>query len=428
MNPRRKLRVESGCMTYMAIISAEKKAELLRLKQSDITFDRLVKLFGYTTKKNTETRKMEIVAPYFITSERVHLDPKEYINEEEENTNVGIILFNKLLIENMIEDVIPGRFFNDVITKSSFEKILNYIGAGIMDRKISMSDPSDTRLYRFFKAYECWALKCPAIFSPSYTLGVILPNKDVMKEKEKLLKDNPTTVEDIAKMEDKLVDLAKVKTEGDPGRTLFDSGARGSFSNDYKNMSIMVGSVMNPITHQYDLMTSNYIDGISKKDLPAAGNVVVTSEYPKAIGTARGGYITKQFYAAFQGITLDKHGSDCGTKKGLNIVITEDHASSFIDQYVMVNGKPILLSPENINSFIGKRVLLRSPMYCIGDKYCNICMGERYYKVSIDAVGLTSTRMSNELMKKNLKLRHNMKVKLTHIDANSVLVADRGSK
>lgn len=410
----------------MAIASVEIKSELLQLKQDMITFDLVVKLFGYTTKKNAG--KMEIVPPHFNTSDRINLKAKEYINEKEENTNIGIILFNKLLIENTIEDIIPGHFFNEVITKDSFKKILNYIGAGIMDRKISMSDPNDTRLYRFFKAYEFWALKLPAVFSPSYTIGTIVPNKEVMAEKAKLLKEKPTSVEDITKVEDKLVSLAKDKTEGDPGRTLFDSGARGSFSNDYKNMSIMVGSVMNPTTHKYDLMTSNYIDGISKQDLAAAGNVVVSSEYPKAIGTARGGYITKQFYAAFQGITLDAPGSDCGTKKGLRMVITKEHANSFIDQYIMENGKPVMLTPDNINNYIGKRVLLRSPMYCIGDKYCNICMGERYYKVTIDAVGLTSTRMSNTLMQKNLKLRHNMKVKLSYIDADTVLVPVRGSK
>ena len=86
-----------------------------------------------------------------------------------------------------------------------------------------------------------------------------------------------------------LLDVARDTIKCDPGKTLFDSGSRGSFDNDFGNMFVAVGPVENPVTGQFDFMKSNYIGGISKEDLVAAGNIIVNAEYPKAIGTAKGG-------------------------------------------------------------------------------------------------------------------------------------------
>lgn len=142
--------------------------------------------------------------------------------------------------------------------------------------------------------------------------------------------------------------------------TLFKSGSRGSFEDNYKNMSIMIGPVKNPGTGKYDFVESNYVDGIEKKDLPAVGNSIVNAAYPKAVGTEKGGYLTKQFFAVYQSITLDEHGTDCGSKGYLTVTLTTNNIHDYLYQYIVeVGGKLVLLTDENSEQYIDKTVQFR---------------------------------------------------------------------
>lgn len=59
------------------------------------------------------------------------------------------------------------------------------------------------------------------------------------------------------------------------------------------------------------------------KDIPDFGTSVVSGAYPKAVGTQRGGYIVKQFYASYQGVVLGDKGSDCGSGTSMLLLIRE---------------------------------------------------------------------------------------------------------
>ena len=86
----------------------------------------------------------------------------------------------------------------------------------------------------------------------------------------------------MTEIEDELVADSRKILKNDTGMTLFDSGARGSFDNDYKNMNLMVGPVKIPGTDDFDMITSNYIEGIKKDEIVAASNSLVSAVYPKA--------------------------------------------------------------------------------------------------------------------------------------------------
>jgi hypothetical protein len=76
------------------------------------------------------------------------------------------------------------------------------------------------------------------------------------------------------------------------------------------------------------------------------------------------------------------------------------------------NGKLIMLLPENIDKYLGRRVKLRSPMYCKFDppKLCSKCLGLHPYKMNIKMIGLASTKIGSTLMNKRLKAFHVKKV------------------
>lgn len=401
---------------HMAVLSDIKKMELLKLDPNTITVDQISKLFGYTCKSGT----FDVTPPYFDTKDTVHLEANEYINEEAIDTTVGSILFNKLMVEGSgITKIIPGGFYDGEINAKMFDKMVGLISVAVREEKISI----EPTVVEFLRNWENWGLRLVPIFSPAYTMGLIKPDPTLRKlTDETLAKANLDRVEDMIKVEDELVAAAHKITDGDVGKSVFTSGARGSFENDYKNMSVFIGPVQNPVTGKYDFMSSNYMTGLKKTDLVGAGNLIVNAEYPKAIATARGGYITKQLYAVLQTLTVDEEGTDCHTKAGIRVVLTADNGHWFEDQYIMTTKGPVLLTSELAPKLYGKSVLVRSPMGCTSKKICSICAGHRFYQMGVYTMGLLMVNVSNTLMNKNMKLRHSMKMKVDTVDIDHLII------
>ena len=401
-------------------LTLEEKQELLALKQEELSVSLMSKLFGKTAKKIDG--KWQIQPPKFDTKSPLHLDAGEYINQKEVDTTVGSFLFNKIMVERMLEPVIPNQYYNEVVNKKGFKKLVGMLSEGLMMGKIQI----DPTLIKWLKQYEFYGMKAVTIFSPSYTEGLLKKNISVTKEKEKLLKEKKGELSpsEMTEIEDTLVKKSHEILKKDPGLTLYDSGGRGSFDNDYKNMNLMLGPVAVPGEEgQFDMITSNYIEGLQKSDLVAAGNMVVNAAHPKAIGTQVSGYQTKQYYAAYQSIQCDEEGTNCGTKMGLNIFLTEDEISDYYFQYIIKkDGTTELLTPDNKDKYLNKKVNLRSPMFCKTDKVCSICAGQRYYTMGIKNAGLTTGRISNTLLNASMKNFHVAKVNFDEVNLSDLLI------
>lgn len=399
-------------------LSDTDKKELLSLNQDSLSISLMTKLFGKHTSKQKGIFKIE--DPKFNIRDTFRLEAGEYTNKQEVETTVGSFIFNKLMIEGMLESIIPNGYYNEVINKKGFSKLVDYISEGLMMERI----PVNPTLIKWLKQYEFYGMKACTIFSPSYSEGLLRRNTSVLKEKEKILKSKKIeTTQDMSELEDTLVESARKILSDDTGMTLFDSGARGSFDNDYKNMNLMLGPVAIPGSDgKFDMVTSNYIDGLQKEDLIACGNVVVNSAYPKAVGTQEGGYLTKQYYAAYQSIQCDEDNTDCGTKLGLDMVLTENDVDDYLYQNIMTSKGPVVLTNDNKSQFIGKRVIIRSSMFCKSDKICSVCAGRRFYMMKIKNIGLTSGRVSNTLLNASMKNFHNAKVKFDEVNINDLLI------
>ena len=136
----------------------------------------------------------------------------------------------------------------------------------------------------------------------------------------------------------------------------------------------------------------------------------------RAIGTRQGGYEYKKIAASLQGIVADKKDTDCGTKLYTELEVTKDVSKMIIYRYIIENNKLILLTPDNIDNYIGKKVKLRSPLYCKGNKYCNKCLGELYYMMNLDNIGLIANRVGTSLLNESLKAFHDLSLKIVDID------------
>ena len=138
--------------------------------------------------------------------------------------------------------------------------------------------------------------------------------------------------------------------------------------------------------------------------------------------TEVGGYLVKQSRSGYQHLMLDEKDSDCGTKKFLEILLTDKNKGLFLLRWIQdSDGKLVLLDADNVKSYIGKKIRIRSPLYCTNDRICSKCAGELYYKLEMPNIGLIGDRIASTIMQKSMKQFHDSTIKTTVIDYESHL-------
>jgi hypothetical protein len=401
----------------MATISNEYKQYLLSITPDDIDKNFIESNFVDTCEK-TKDGSVKVIPSKVKTTDTFVLEKGEYFNTEKITTGVGMFIFNKFLIEESFKDVVG--YINEPVTDSVMGMIDAKLSDALLNDKITVQER-----VTFLDKLEWISKQFNSVLTSSFTMKTIKPVKKVIDRRDALIKQNKERLDNgdvtaAVEIESEVLKLAKEELKDDPGMDLYNSGARGSFKNNYKSNSIMKGPVFNPTTGKWDFVGKSFIEGIEKKDIPTCANSVVTGAYPKAVGTQVGGYQSKQFLAAFQGVVLDEKGSDCGTSLYLDILLTKDMKRDVLYRYIVEGKKLTLLTDENIDKYIGTRVKLRSPMFCKGDKLCSKCAGVMFEKLGITNIGLTTTKVTSTLMNLNMKKFHDSTVSLLPIDISNI--------
>lgn len=402
----------------MGLLSAEYKAMLLKMKPDDITAKFIDDYL--TDKCKVIDKKFKEIPSKIKTYDEFTLNPGEYFNKEKITTNVGLFIYNKFLIEESFSDIVG--YVNTPVTSKVYASVESKLSDALLNDVITTEE-----FVKYINKLQWLAMQFNTVFSNSFTMKTLKPLPKVMKEKERLIKENEKdlkagNITNAAKIEKQLIDLAKEELKGDPGLTLYESGARGKFENNYKNNSIIKGPVKNPTTNTWDFVPTNFMDGIAKEDIPSYGNSVVTGVYPKAVGTQIGGYMSKQLTAAFQGLVIDKPDTDCGTDRYLEITITENIKKDILYRYILDGNKLVLLDNTNFNKYVNKTVKMRSAMFCIGDKICSKCAGTMFYKLGIKNIGLTTSKMGTTLVNLGMKSFHDSTVTVKKLDINKLTI------
>lgn len=387
-------------------LSEKDKEYLLNLKPEEYTFTKIMELIAH--RKNSK--------PKYNSYDTIELKKGDYFNTTDVITNVGLIIFNKVLIERDLVDVIG--YWNETITGGTLIKLTTAINDALLNDKI------DTKTFiRFLDRLQKLSMKINSPITVSFTEKTTTTLPEVKKRKAELFEEHKEALEkgDVivaAKIENELVQLAEDIVKDDPGYMLYASGARGTFGNNYKNINIMRGPIksLTSTTGAYDIVQNSFNEGIRKEDIPAMASSVISGAYPKAVGTAEGGYLTKQLLAALQNITINKDIEDCGSKNYIELDLTSDNKNDFLFSYILDGSKLVLLTPNVIDKYLGKTIKLRSPMMCISDKgKCKTCVGLRFEKLDITNIGLTATRAGSTLLNAGMKAFHDSSVKLNTI-------------
>ena len=371
---------------------------LVNIKEKDITTSFIMDIFG-------EFETGQRFRPYDI----IEIPANSYGPEGKKNkkpfvTTVGIWIFNKYFIEEDLFDMF--KYVNKTIDKKMYGKLNNEISVAVLEDRL----PLETMKRFNMKTQKC--MPYISILAPNYTDKMLTCTEVINKKKKELYKKYEEQIkkgDEIAasRMEKELLDFAIEYMGDDPSMDMFISGARGSIGNNFKNMFVMKGVIKDPdpnAKQKYNVAMSNYIDGISPDEYALFANSLAAGPYARAKKTENGGYREKLFLRAFQHLTLDPPGSDCGTKRYIEVILTESNINEWMYSYIIESSKLVELTSQNKSKYIGKKVKVRFSALCESKTgICNKCMGNLYYRLDKTNVGTSLTQIPS--VQKNIAMK-----------------------
>lgn len=390
---------------------------LVNVKEEDITTSFFNDLFG----EFESGRRFE---PYdLITIPAGSYGPEGRKNKKPFTTTVGLWIFNKYFIEPHLFDMF--KYINQTINKKLFGKINGKLSEAVLEDKL----PLDTLKDFMMKTQKC--MPYISILAPNYTnkmlectVAIDKKKKELFAKYRKELDAGDPIIGD--KVEKELLDYALEYMGDDPSMDMFDSGARGSIPNNFKNMFVMKGVIKDPdpnAKQKYHVAESNYIDGISPKEYALFANSLAAGPYARAKKTEKGGYLEKLFLRAFQHLTLDPPNSDCHTKRFIEVELTPSNIELWMYSYVIGPGGTLVeLTSETKEKYMGKKVKMRFSALCESKTgICNKCMGNLYYRLGYkENAGTSLTQIPSKQKNISMKSFHDSTQQLVTMDLEEV--------
>lgn len=402
---------------------------LCNLTEDDITSSLIMELFGDFGKHQWFNPYDIITVPtgkYGGMAAYPGKEDQEKRNKAPFTTTVGRLIFNKYFIE--CSPVLLGYigYINEDISKKMYGKIFDKLGYAVLEEDI------DIATYKTFCKKSQKFMPYVSILAPNHTENMLTITKKINKKKDELVKANQAAIDAcdvmvVDKISKQLMDYARELMKDDPAMDMFNSGAGGSFENNFKNMFIMRGSVQDPDPRKsYNIILSNYVDGVSKDEYAKLANTLAAGPYSRSKKTELGGYWEKLFLTALQHIVLLDPGSDCGTTRHITMDVTEKNIDIIMYSYaIMDNGELEEINSKNKDKFIGKKVKLRFASMCEAKNgICNKCAGNLFYRLGIRNVGAATPQIPSTLKVLSMKLFHDDQLNFTEMDPMKAFCPD----
>lgn len=338
-------------------------------------------------------------------------------NKNKFKTTVGLWIFNKAFIEDM-SDVLG--YINQTVNKSVYGDINQKMSYALLENKITID-----QLKHFIMQTQIM-MSCTSAICPSHTMDMLLLTNKAEVKKKQLEKEYKDKIDqgDLTAMkavEDNLIDFAKDQLKDSESADMYNSGARASWGNNFKNMYLVKG----PIKHTdstYSYASGSYISGMKKEDFSAINDAAVGGPYSRSNKTREGGYLEKQFTNATQHIKVLPKGSDCGTDRCIKVTLTKKNISMWMYCFYKNGNSYTEITTDNKDKLIGKTVMIRYSGFCKAKNgcICEKCAGTLYNRIGIENIGLGVMIMASSIKLSAMRAFHDSSLSLSVIDPNEV--------
>jgi hypothetical protein len=321
-------------------------------------------------------------APPYTFKETLKIASNEMINvggDTKIETTYGNVVANWLLCVHPFGDKIPyieGRF--------SVKDVEKYIEKLMVDYPPEGEAREVDKIYvdEYFKYRRSASLLdgLSQLCVPSATPKSMTRHPDTVKRRNELLEQYKDRLHDpaiIAKIEAELgkLDLEWLKDDKSMGFYIKQKsldvvrkkahlmfGYESAFS-DGQEGTLIEG----PLTEGWDI-----------EKLPEMASALREGSYDRGASTALGGEAVKFILRVMQNTLIEE--SDCKSKLGMPVTITKDTKTQYLGNWLVIGKDIVQLTDENIDSYTGREVVMRSPLFCVTKRasFCSTCIGGRY--------------------------------------------------
>jgi hypothetical protein len=331
-------------------------------------------------------------------------------------TTVGRLIFNRAVVEPLGYDVLGYR--NEPMGKPGISKLDRDVADLLLEGRVTAP-----QAIAHVDRLQWLGFSASAFVNPSLSPWLVVPLPEVEKRKKELVKIHEEAIQagDVFKageIEAELLNLARGILKDDPSYAIYASESRGDFKNNYKNTAVMRGAMRSGVDGSYSVSSANLAEGIPRGEYDKYADMAVEASYGRAVQTRMGGYEAKKLSAAFQSVVLGEPSSDCLTRGLLTVDITRENAPGFKYRFVKEGNRLVELTPDVLQTYIGRSVQVRSPMFCRGEALCSRCSGTLYHRMGIRNVGLLSSRVGTRILNLALKAFHDSSVKTARLSVD----------
>jgi hypothetical protein len=305
---------------------------------------------------------------YLEILDKFKKEVKANLGKPDENKIVKKLL-EELILDNKIKPDYP-------LTKKNIAKLVE---------KMWEKFDNTNFVYRYWLLMQAGfflsTLK-PSGFSPE---SLKLPEKFIKRKMELLAKfeelskkDKEKAIQWIDKEFNKLTEevIDYWEKEGVNVVDIIRAKARGSAA-DIRKMLVAVGLSITSAGTINDVILKSQIEGLEQTQFFHYTSQAIQALYAKSTETALPGYLARKLSTIAEPVVLSQV-KDCGSKKYLEVEILDQDVLDALDGRVTNTGVQI---DSNDKKWIGKKVKLRSPLYCKAkDGICETCLNPKYVK------------------------------------------------
>lgn len=334
-------------------------------------------------------------------------------------TTVGCLFVNAVALHPIF-----GARIKYVEGQISASKLETMISPQVKDDADFKPNTTDIKVSEYLACMNrLWFFtKLSSLVTSAVSLKMITPAPGTVSLRTKLLKENEGKLSDpvvVAKITEELDKHDKAYLSDDPiARKQMDGKANTS----RKKLFLMYGETNDFVTSlSSQPITSTMSEGVdtSPDTLYKYMNDLRLASYSRGHSTQLSGYSYKILQRSLSGLEITDE--PCNTTQGLVRDVTDP--SKLVGRYVRLSNKWTLLnSTEEASVYKGKRLEVRSPMFCktMGFNVCSSCMGSSFVGMK-NAMNNVSADFSGELMSLFLKRMHTSGFKLATIDSKDLV-------
>ncbi len=362
--------------------------------------------------------------PLFSFKETLIVTPSDIPNLSSTiESTYGKLLFNWIVLVNNFGKKISYQ--NDKINLGNIEKI---ILSKLEDTPKNLEDKKEDLIYvdEYLKYTDSvsFLTGLSQLCSQGLTEKLLIPPPGIKEFRDSLLekyKDTLNEMSTVAKIEAELIEYDKKFLAGDEGENFLIS--KKSRNTVRKKLFLTMGaeSGLDDNNVNAQLIPTSLTEGWNPAKLPEMVNNLRAGSFSRGAETELGGVAVKWLLRASSNINVTVN--DCGSTLGSPIDITEENIYRLIGFTVIDKGvqKPVQ-TKEDAGSYLGKRILLRNPMYCKLDNtdYCKVCVGKRLV-LNPTALSIAISDYGSRFMGMMMKAMHGTSLELSKMDINKAL-------